>query len=270
MKNVNPRMMAAILIICSAGVLISLCGGCSKSGNAFVSGTLEGPVEPDPAPVRVLEAMKKAERFHNYEIMSDTLNSVCVEAIAEADTIPTGGYGIVVVKGRTSTTFPDLRNSRCPSARYVRSDNTLWLSCSAMEGTGVHVDRLYKIRFDSDDNAFIASVIDPYTLQRQLCRRLRYVIKGEDVTFYDGSREIAQATNTVTDMGGFDTDRPLWIGEQIQYDLSEDVPCLQITPGIKFITGLVLTYDNMPTLTAPLTISETGEVSIGDITEYKE
>ena len=71
-------------------------------------------------------------------------------------------------------------------------------------------------------------------------------------------------------MGGFDNDRPLWIGEQIQYDLSEDVPCLQITPGIKFITGLVLTYDDMPTLAAPLTISETGEVSIGDITEYKE
>ena len=270
MKNVNPRLMAAMLVIFGAGLLISLCGGCSKSGHPCVSGTLDGPLEPDPVPVRVLEAMKKAERFHNYEIMSDTMNSVCVEAVAEADTIPTGGYGIVVVKGSVSTTFPDLRNSRCPSARYVRSDNTLWLSCSAMEGTGVHVDRLYKIRFDSDDNAFIASVIDPYTLQRQLCRRLRYVIKGEDVTFYDGSREIAQATNTVTDMGGFDNDRPLWIGEQIQYDLDGDIPCLLVTPGIKFTTGLVLTYDDMPTLAAPLTISETGEVSIGDITEYKE
>ena len=56
MKNVNPRLMAAMLVIFGAGLLISLCGGCSKSGHPCVSGTLDGPLEPDPAPVRVLEA----------------------------------------------------------------------------------------------------------------------------------------------------------------------------------------------------------------------
>ena len=155
-------------------------------------------------------------------------------------------------------------------ARFIEKDNVLWLSCSAMEGTGVAVERLYQIRFDEEDKAYIALSIDPYDLQQQLCQRLGYSIEGEQVTFYDGGREIARATNTVTDMGGFDNEQPLWIGEQIKYDLSGDAPRLLFTPGIKFTTGLVLTYDDMPTLAAPLTISGDGEVSIGDINIYND
>ena len=71
-------------------------------------------------------------------------------------------------------------------------------------------------------------------------------------------------------MGGFDSEQPLWIGEQIQYDLSGNAPLMLITPGVKFTTGLVLTYDDMPTLAAPLTISEDGKVSISELKEHKK
>lgn len=75
---------------------------------------------------------------------------------------PTEGYGIVVVKGATSTTFPNLRNSRAPMANYNPETGILWFTCSAMEGTGIAVEKLYQIRFDEEDKAFIAHTIEPY------------------------------------------------------------------------------------------------------------
>ena len=42
------------------------------------------------------------------------------------------------------------------------------------------------------------------------------------------------------------------------------------TCGVNFTTGLVLTYDNMPTLMAPLTIAEDGKVGIGELSECEE
>ncbi len=132
----------------------------------------------------------------------------------------------------------------------------------------LQVDRLYQIGFGDNGIAYIVHTVDPYDIQQQLCQRLGYRIKGEQVTLYDGEREIAQATNTVADMGGFDSEQPVWIGEQIQYDLSGDAPCLLVTPGVKFTTGLVLTYDDMPTLTAPITIGDDGKVNIGDLNEH--
>ena len=37
-------------------------------------------------------------------------------------------------------------------------------------------------------------------------------------------------------------------------------------PGVKNTTGLVLTYDNMPELTMPITIGDNGMFAIHDIT----
>ena len=261
--------MAAILTLCGASLIFAACKG-TTAARPHVAGTLDGPLAPDTAPAHVLEAMEQAERFYCYEIMSDTAYDLCVEAIGEVGTTRTEGFGIVVEKGAASTTFINLRNGRCNMARYDAQRNTLWLTCSAMWGTGVQVDRLYEMHFDDDNKAHIVHTVDPYDIQQQLCQRLGYGIEGEQVTLYDGEREIARATNTVTDMGGFDSEQPLWIGEQIQYDLSGDVPCLLVTPGINFTTGLVLTYDDMPTLAAPIAIGEDGAVSIGDLNEYKE
>ena len=71
--------------------------------------------------------------------------------------------------------------------------------------------------------------------------------------------------NTVKDMGGFDDEQPLWIGEQLYYDISGDEPMVVFTPGVKFTTGLVLTYDDMPELSAPITIDENGLFTIHEI-----
>ena len=269
MNYLKQCLAAALLTIGGSCLLFT---ACNNAGSKYPhpAGTLDGPLEASTAPSQVQEAWTHAERFHSYEIMSDTLHSISVEAIAEIDTTSTEGYGIVVQKGTAHTTFPNLSNARCPMAMFDGNGNMLWLTTSAVWGTGVQVDWLYLIRFDDDGKAYIAKAIDPYDIQQQLCQRLRYSIDGEQLTLYDGSKEIARATNTVTDMGGFDSETPLWIGEQIRYDLSGDVPCLLVTPGVSFTTGLVLTYDDMPTLSCPLAIGEDGKVNIGRISEYEE
>lgn len=262
-------MKVAMLALCSASMVFTACKDANEEYK-LVAGILDGLLESSSAPASVHEAIVRAERYHNYEIMSDTVHDICVEAIAEVGNTSTEGYGIEVVKGGMSTTFPDISNARSPMARYDEQSNTVWLTSSAVWGTGVQVDWLYQIGFGDNDLAYIVHTVNPYDLQQQLCQRLGYRIKGEQITLYDGEREIAQATNTVTDMGGFDSEQPVWIGEQIQYDLSGDVPCLLVTPGVNFTTGLVLTYDDMPTLKAPITIGDDGKVNIGELNENKE
>ena len=273
-------MIAAIVTLCGCEVLFCSCKSSSKASEAsypLVAGTLEEAVKPDSAPARILEAMEKAERYHNYEIMSDTAHDLCVEAIDEVDSTPTEGYGIVVEKGAASTSFLNLGNARLPKSRYDAKTGTLWFANCAMWGTGVQVERLYLMRFDKNNKAHIVCTIDPYDIQQQVCQRLGYSIEGEQVTLYDSGREIANVNfnwndnaNIVSDMGGFDSEQPLWIGEQIEYDLSGDTPRLLITPGVKFTTGLVLTYGNMPTLSAPISIDGDGKVSIGELKEYEK
>ena len=263
MKKIVLLFTAVILAV----VIFTACKG-TVSEHPFVAGTLDGPLPADSAPAQVLKALEKAERLHQYEIMSDTANSISVEAIAEADMTSTEGYGIVVVKGATSTTFPNLRNARQPMANYDPETGILWLTSSAMEGTGIAVERLYQIRFDEEDKAYIAHTIEPYEIQQVLLKRLGYCIEGQQIMLYDGENAIATAVSTVTDMGGFDSEQPVWIGEQIQYNLSGTTPQLLVTPGIKYTTGLVLTYDDMPTLSASITISNDGQVNIGKL-EYE-
>ena len=270
MKRQRRWMLAAILMLSGLSICFSSCDGSHKDGIALVAGTLESPLEPDTVPSRIMKALEQAERYHQFEIMSDTVHDISVEAIGEADTTSTEGFGIVVMKGAVSTKFLHLRNARNNTACYDAESGVLWLTSSAMWGTGVQVDWLYQLRFDSENKASITHTVNPYDLQQQLCRRLGYSIEGQQVTFYDGAREITNVTNTVTDMGGFDDELPVWIGEQITYDLSGTAPRLLVTPGINFTTGLVLTYDDMPTLSMPLTIAEDGAVTLGDIEAVKQ
>lgn len=94
---------------------------------------------------------------------------------------------------------------------------------------------------------------------------MSYTIDGETISLYDGEKMLATVTNTVKDMGGFDDEQPLWIGEQLYYDVSSSEPKVIFTPGVKFTTGLVLTYDDMPELSAPITIDENGLFTIHEI-----
>ena len=231
-----------------------------------MAGTMEEPVPSDTMPDNVQQAMAKAMKFHSHELMNDTVNVVYVTSIDEMDETSTEGYGIQVTKGAMSTTFPNIRNTREPQATYNAKTGDLWLTSSAMEGTGVRVEWLHQVRFGENELAYVKTEVNPYSVQQELLQRLSYTIEGETITLYDGDKLLATVTNTVKDMGGFDDEQPLWIGEQLYYDVSGDEPKVVFNPGVKFTTGLVLTYDDMPELSAPITIDENGMFTIHEIT----
>jgi len=107
--------------------------------------------------------------------------------------------------------------------------------------------------------------INLYDVQKALCSRLGYSIKGEDITFYVDDKAVSTVTNTITEMGGFDDDA-IWIGEQMSLEKSEGGGLqVRVTPGMKFITGLVLHYENMPTFTADVTLSDSGELELTNL-----
>lgn len=178
---------------------------------------------------------------------------------------PTDGCGIMVKNGDVSTIFPHIRHTREVQSKYNAKTGDLWLTSSAMEGTGVRVEWLHQIHFGENKIAYVKTQVNPYDVQQTLLQRLGYTIEGETITLYDGDKLLATVTNTVEDMGVFDDEHPLWIGEQLYYDVSGDVPKLIFVPGVKFTTGLVLIYDDMPELSAPITVDENGSFTIHEI-----
>lgn len=231
-----------------------------------MAGTLDAPLLIDSIPADVQEAMDKALKLHNHEVMSDTASNVAVFSIDEIDQTPSEGFGFVVTKGAVSTNFLNIINSRQPQAKYNAKTGDLWLTSCAMSGTGVNVEKLYQIRFQEGGKAYIKNEINPYAVQQELLQRIGYTIDGENVTIYDKDKVLKTVTNTITDMGGFDDESPMWIGEQIFYDLSGDEPKLVFVPGVKFTTGLALLYDDMPDFSAPISIDENGNLTIHEIT----
>ena len=241
--------------------------GCKPAGvnKKQLAGTMEEPLQSDTMPDNVQQALDGAQWYHCHDLMNDTVNKLCVSSLDEVDETSTEGYGINVSKGAISTTFPNIRNTREPQARYNAATGDLWLTSSAMEGTGVRVEWLHQIRLGDNELAYVKTEVNPYGVQQELLQRLRYSIEGETISLYDGDKLLAAVTNTVKDMGRFDAEQPLWIGEQLYYDVSGDVPQVIFTPGVKFTTGLVLTYDDMPALSAPITIDENGLFTLHEI-----
>lgn len=230
-----------------------------------VCGILEAPVPEDSASDVVRRAFSEATLYHQYEMMSDTVNNVSVWAITEADEQSTEGYGIVVMKNRTSTTFQHIRNTRQPRAAYNSLTGDLWLAASAIEGSGVQVERLYQIRFVGD-SAVIASVIDPYDMQQVFGQRIGYSVEDGQITLYiDGQPVTCEHSVQDTEPRPSFDDNAVWIGEQISYDLSNEQPQVCITPGVKLVTGPVLCYDDMPTFTAQVQTDADGDIVLSDI-----
>ena len=231
-----------------------------------MAGTLDAPLLTDSIPADVQKAMDNALKLHNHEVMSDTASNVAVFSIDEIDQTPSEGFGFVVTKGAVSTNFLNIINTRQPQAKYNAKTGDLWLTSCAMSGTGVNVEKLYQIRFQEDGKAYIKNEINPYAVQQELLQRIGYTIDGEHVTIYDRDKTLTTITNTITDMGGFDDENPMWIGEQLYYNLSGDEPKLVFVPGVKFTTGLALLYDDMPDFSASITIDENGNLTIHEIT----
>ena len=260
-RNIFIRSAIIVFVV---GLMIAGCKA-TKVETKQMAGTMEEPVPSDTIPANVQQAFTKAMKYHSHELMNDTVNEIYVSCIDEIDETSTEGYGINVTKGAISTTFPNMRNTREPLAKYNAKTGDLWLTNSAMEGTGVRVEWLQQIRFGENEIAFVKTEVNPYGVQQELLKRLGYAIEGETISLYDGDKLLTTVTNTVKDMGGFDDEQPLWIGEQMYYDVSSGEPKVIFTPGIKYTTGLVLTYDDMPELTAPITIDENGLFTIHEI-----
>ena len=262
MNRKNFWMIAAIIFTCGMSVLTSSCTSSKTLKN--VSGVLDEPIV-NKIPKQVEEGYVKTIKVHPFDIMNDTANNVNVCGIGELDGgLSTEGNGVMVTKNAISTTFTDIRNTRQPRAFYDASTNDLWLTSCVMEGTGTHVEQLDKIHFGSNDIAQIAGTIEPYGMQQKILEHLKYAIDGEQVTFFADDTEIASSTNTVKDMGGFDDENPIWIGEQISYNVDNGNIRVCFVPGVKFKTGLVLTYDDMPTLSASVKMAEDGGYTLSD------
>ena len=246
---------------------MALCLGIAACQDATeirpVCGTLDSPLSTPSELDTYIFPQSEVQMYPDHAIMKDTMNAVSVWRIGDWKGETAEEYGIVVVKNGLPTVLPNIRNTRQPNAFYDSATGDLWLSASAMEGTGVHVEQLLLIRF-AEDSAFVAATADPYDLQELCCQQMTYSTAGEQITFYLKQDPVTTVTNSVTDMGGFD-DEAIWIGEQLSYDLNDKQPRVSITPGLKFVTGLVLTYDDMPTFTADVVMSEAGELTINDL-----
>ena len=253
------------LALIAVGVTLA---GCKNAGEELkqVAGTLEGPVPSDVMPDPVQQAFVKAVKYHSHDLLDDTANDIYVSCIDEIDQASSEGYGITVTKGALSTTFPEIRHTRGPQAMYNAKTGDLWLTSPAMEGTGVRVEWLHQVRFGDNDLAYVKTNVNPYGVQHALLQRLGYRINGQTISLYDGDKLLASVTNSVRDMGGFDDDQPLWIGEQLYYDVSSGDPKVIFIPGVKFNSGFVLVYDDMPELSAPFIVDENGSFTIQEIT----
>ncbi|MBO7553227.1 MAG: hypothetical protein J6T82_04245 [Bacteroidaceae bacterium] len=261
----RKTFISIAIVVFAMGLVMA---GCKTAGldKKQLAGTMEEPMPSDMMPDHVQQALAKAIKYHCHDLLNDTVNEIYVSSIDEVDQTSTEGYGINVTKGALSTTFPNIRHTREPQAGYNAKTGDLWLTSSAMEGSGVRVEWLHQIRFGDNDLAYVKTEVNPYGVQQELLQRLRYSIEGETISLFDGEKLLATVTNSVKDMGGFDDEQPLWIGEQLYYDVCSGDPIVIFTPGVKFTTGLVLTYDDMPELSAPFTIDENGLFTIHEIT----
>lgn len=237
-----------------------------------VMGTLEEKMGPDSVPQSVSDVLVKTEgsaideRFEL--IMEDKENKVSVWGLMKcSDDESSQGYGVMIAKDKTQTSLA-IRHGNQPKAFYDASSGNLWFSGGVMEGTGTNVERPYLIRFDENGKANIVASIDPYDMQQELCKHLSYSIDGQDVTIYVDENALVTITNHTEDMGNF-YDDALWIGEQIQYFVDK-VLSVYFVPGISFVTGKVLSYDDSVGITAKVNLQPDGSFTLSDFKVVEE
>ena len=255
-----------------AAAVVALCGtmmmGCKDKGSAQlpVNGTMEEALAQGDAPQAVVDLMKRVNIDDRYEtVMEDKTTGVAIYSLLKcADTISSEGYGMVIAKGDVKTAMPQMLHGRMPRARYDAATGDLWIVGGAMEGTGVNVERPYLLRFGEDGYASIVNSIDPYEMQEAWRKVLTYSINGLEITFYANGKPLTSVTNHIEDMGGF-LDDAIYIGEQISYSI-EDSLTVHVTPGVNFVVGKVLHYDDMPTFSATVPLNQnTQSIVLGEI-----
>ena len=263
MKQARILWIAVLLTVCGA-VAVS-CKG-KKPELKPVKGVLEEAIGQLHAPAVVETTMNRHVLDDNFEIiLKDSVAKVGVWSLVRGvEDQSTEGFGIVVVNQGYATAFPAIRHGNNPRTQYDTVTGNLWFTGGVMEGTGVLVERPYLLRFHEKGNAYIAASIEPYDMQEALCKELSYSVDGEKITLYHGDQELTTVTNTIKDMGGFDDDA-VWIGEQLTYDISGSDLYVQAVPGVKFIVGKVLHYEDMPTISARVTLNNDGSFTLSEL-----
>ena len=272
-----------IVLLVIAGLSLN---SCNQKYTKPLNGVLDFVFKSE-VPEKVSKITEEFGFDEKYEmILDEKKDGVGVYSIyGFTDGTSSEGYGIVIRKDGVWSAFPEICHGKNPLARYDKKRNSLWLTGGVMEGTGVFVEKLYHIKFNEDGKAYLAGDIDPYIMQEELCKKFSYSIKSDKITFYaeerkperhltnprhwfdkiisSGARELCIRENKVKDMGDFD-EKAIWIGEQLFYDISGDDLYVYFVPGVKFVTGLVLHYENMPTLMARITIDKDGHFTLSD------
>ncbi len=253
------KNLISMLAILLAFTTVTGCKG-KATGPQSVKGTLEEHFSADSihkavsAVLNVTEKTPGDERFES--IMEDKDHGITVWGLMKLNEEKSSeGYGITVIRDGVETDFADIRHGNNPKAYF--SNARLWFVGTAMEGTGVHTEQPYLMLFDKDRNAHIIATIDPYDMQQELCKRVAYSIEGKNITLYADGKPLTTVTSKTEDMGEF-YDDPIWIGEQFTYLPGSRKLTLCFTPGVTFVTGKVLIYDDMPTLAATVELDEKG------------
>lgn len=262
------KQMKQWLLIAAVFALCGMVGGCKGHGKLQlpVNGTLGNTVEIGDYPQAVNDVMKQVNIDDRYEtLMEDKTTGVSVSSLLKcSDEVSSEGFGVVVAKGDVKTALPQIRHGKMPRAHYDATTGDLVILGSAMEGTGVNVEMPYFLRFGSDGYASIVGTIDPYEIQEAVRQQLTYSIKGQDITFYCQGKELVTVTNHITDMGDYMQDA-IYIGEQITYSI-EGPLTVHITPGVNFVTGKILHYDDMPTFSATVNKNlENNNLELGEL-----
>lgn len=259
----KKNIVILVATILAVGSMFTCCKGNTQRQ---LNGTMENPGTPGNPPEAVETAMKHITQIDdNYEtLMEDKTTGVSVYSLMKcSDEVSSEGFGMVVAKGDIKTALPMLRHGKMPRTRYDASTGDLWIVGSDMEGTGTLVERPYLLRFDENGYAVNVASIDPFEIQQAFCKEVTYSIDGQDITFYAKGQPLTTVINQVEDMGEFMEDA-IYIGEQIAYSI-EGPLTVHVTPGINFVTGKVLIYDDMPTLSATVTMKDDGSFTLGDI-----
>ena len=263
MKKTRLFWIAIVLVI--SGLVVISCNG-RKVEKKTVKGVLDAPVGQLRAPDCVESTMGRHVLDDNFEIiLQDSVNNVAVWSLVRcSDDQSSDCFGLVVVNKGYATAFPGIRHGNNPKAYYDTISGNLWLTGGIIEGTGVLTERPYLMRFRENGSAFIVTTIDPYDMQQALCKELMYSVDGENVTLYNGDNKLSSVTNTIKDMGGFDEDA-VWIGEQLTYDISGNDLFVHVIPGVKFVVGKVLHYEDMPTISARVTLNDDGNFTLSEL-----
>ena len=245
--------MRKITLFVAAILTLGLAMGCKSGKDAVrpVGGLLDTALGADQAPETV--RMDKGNIVWE-TLLDDPQNGLCVRsARCVQDSLSTEGFGVRVTYGTRCTDFPDLRHGRMPEACFLKDKGELIFIGSSMEGTGVQVERPYRIRFDADSTARIVADIDPFDMQETFRKHLGYKVSGKEMALYcDGDLLIAVP---IPDKQL--SDSSVQIGEQICYDCSDGLQ-VQVTPGILTPDSPVPDYEYLPTVTADVTWTETG------------